>query len=218
VVNYKDTAYPEHAAVLDIERGLENGIRELPWQTDTSVSWKSWGYIDNDTFKSPSEIVHEFIDSVSKNGNLLLNVGPELDGTLPLQAEEVFRGIGRGMNINGEAIYATRPWKIYGEGPTTLASGSFGEKNQKDMAFTPKDIRFTTKGDAIYAILMAWPEQEAKIQALGKNSKNAPARISDVRLLGSDAKLEWHQGPDALTVRMPGEKPDDIAYAVKITL
>jgi len=218
VLNYKRGAYPLHAAVLDIERGLAGAIGELPWQTDTSVSWKSWGYIEGDTFKSPSEIVHEFIDIVSKNGNLLLNVGPKPDGTLPEQAEEVFRGIGRWMNINGEAIYATRPWKIYGEGPTTLASGRLAEKKLKNIQFTPQDIRFTTKADAIYAILMAWPEHEAKIQALGKNSRNAPARISEVRLLGSDAKLEWHQGPDALTVRMPSEKPCDIAYALKITL
>jgi alpha-L-fucosidase len=216
-VTYKNTAYPEHAAVLDIERGLAGGIRELPWQTDTSLSWKSWGYIEGDTFKSPGELVLEFVDIVSKNGNLLLNVGPKPDGTLPAEAEEVFRGIGRWMEVNGEAIYSTRPWRIYGEGPTTLASGSFGEKKLKEMTFTPQDIRFTAKGDVIYAILMAWPEREARIKALGKNSKNAPGRISNVSLLGSDARLKWRQDADALVVEMPGEKPGDIAYALKIT-
>jgi alpha-L-fucosidase len=218
VLTYKHTAYPEHAAVLDIERGMAGGIRELPWQTDTSVSWKSWGYIDDDDFKSPGEIILEFVDIVSKNGNLLLNVGPRPDGTLPKQAEEIFRGVGRWMDMNGEAIYATRPWKIYGEGPTTLASGSFGEKNLKEMKFTAQDIRFTAKGEAIYAILMAWPGRRAAIKALGKNSKTAPDKISNVSLLGSDAKLTWRQGPDALTVNMPAEKPGDIAYTLKITV
>ncbi|HET7213908.1 MAG TPA: alpha-L-fucosidase [Terriglobia bacterium] len=216
VVTYKNTAYPEHAAVLDIERGLAGATRELPWQTDTSVSWKSWGYIEGDTFKRPKELILEFVDIVSKNGNLLLNVGPKPDGTLPAEAEEVFRGIGRWMDVNGEAIYSTRPWKIYGEGATLLPSGSFGEEKLKDMTFTPQDMRFTTKGNVIYAILMAWPEREARIKALGKNSKNAPGRISNVGLLGGDARLKWRQDSDALVVEMPAEKPCDIAYALKI--
>jgi alpha-L-fucosidase len=217
VLTYKLTAYPEHAAVLNIERGIASGIRELPWQTATSVSWNSWGYIEYDSFKSPSEILHELVDIVSKNGNMSLNVGPKPDGTLPQEAVETFRGIGRWLEVNGEAIYATRPWKVYGEGPTTLASGSFAEDKLKGMTFTPEDIRFTTKGDAIYAIFMAWPEREAKIKSLGRNSKNAPARIADVRLSGEDAKLEWHQDPDALTIQTPSNKPCDYAYVFKIS-
>ena len=218
VLTYKLTAYPEHAAVLNIERGLASGIRELPWQTGTSVSWKSWGYIEDDSFKSASLIVHELIDIVSKNGNMSLNVGPRSDGTLPPEAEEIFRSIGHWMSVNGEAIYGTRPWKVFGEGPTTLASGSFGEEKLKALSFTPQDVRFTTKGDAIYAMLMAWPGHEARIKALGTNSKNAPDRISNVSLLGCDARLKWRREPDALVVEMPSEKPCDIAYALKITI
>jgi alpha-L-fucosidase len=217
VLTYKLTAYPEHAAVLNIERGVASEIRPLAWQTGTSISWKSWGYIQDDTFKSPSVIIHEFVDIVSKNGNLSLNVGPKPDGTIPEQAVEVLRAIGRWMDVNGEAIHGTRPWKIYGEGPTNLASGSFGEDNLKEMKFTPMDIRFTAKGDVIYAIFMAWPEHEARIKALGKNSKNAQARIADVSLLGNNAKLEWHQEADALTVQTPSEKPCDYVYVFKIT-
>lgn len=217
VLTYKLKAYPEHAAVLNIERGLAAGIRELPWQTGTSVSWKSWGYIEDDSFKPASLIVHELIDIVSKNGNMSLNVGPKPDGTLPHEAEELFLNIGRWLGVNGEGIYGTRPWKIFGEGPTTLASGSFGEEKLKDLKFMPHDMRFTSKGDVIYAILLEWPEHEAKITTLGKNSKNVPARILNVGLLGSDARLTWRQEPDALIVEMPGERPCDYAYTLKIT-
>jgi len=217
VITYKFKAYPEHAAVLDFERGLAHSVRPLPWQTDTSVSWKSWGYIDNDSFKSPGEIVRELVDIVSKNGNLLLSVGPKADGTLPEEAEEIFHRIGGWMDINGEAIYGTRPWRVYGEGPATLAGGSFSESKVKGMTFTPQDIRFTRKDDAIYAVFLSWPEREAQIKELGRTSKNAPRRISNVSLLGDGSNLQWHQGSDALIVRTPDKRPCDYAYAFKIT-
>ncbi|MGH9440630.1 MAG: alpha-L-fucosidase, partial [Terriglobia bacterium] len=209
-------AYPAHAAVLDIERGLENKIRELPWQTDTSVSWKSWGYIEDDSYKSASEIIPEFVDIVSKNGNLLLNVGPKADGTIPEAAVELFHDIGRWMDMNGEAIYGSRPWKVYGEGPTSIASGSFGEKHAKGLQYKPSDIRFTTKDGAIYAIMLAWPEKQARIQAMGKNAKNLQQQISNVELLGHEGRLTWHQEADALVIDVPGNKPGDYAYTFKV--
>ena len=189
VITYKYKAYPEHAAVLDFERGLAASINPLPWQTDTSVSWKSWGYIENDSFKSPAEIVTELVDIVSKNGNLLLSVGPKADGTLPEEAEEIFRTIGKWMDVNGEAIYGTRPWKVYGEGPATLAGGAFSEDKVKGMSFSSQDIRFTRKDGVIYAIFLAWPEHEAKVTEMGKNSRNAPGRISSVSLLGDGSRF-----------------------------
>jgi alpha-L-fucosidase len=218
VITYKEDAYPEHAAVLDFERGLAASIRLLPWQTDTSVSWKSWGYIDDDRFKSPEEIVRELVDIVSKNGNLLLSVGPKADGTIPEEAEAIYRSIGRWMDVNGDAIYGTRPWKVSGEGPAVLAGGSFSESKAQGMSFTSRDIRFTTKGDAIFAIFLAWPEHEAKIKELGKSSKNAPDRISSVSLLGDQSKLQWHQGTEGLTIMTPDSKPCDYAFAFKITV
>ncbi|HEX7363189.1 MAG TPA: alpha-L-fucosidase [Bryobacteraceae bacterium] len=216
VCNYKYKAYPAHAAVLDIERGLENKIRELPWQTDTSVSWKSWGYIEDDSYKSASEIIPEFVDIVSKNGNLLLNVGPKADGTIPEPAVKLFHEIGQWMDMNGEAIYGSRPWKVFGEGPTSIASGSFGEKHAKGLQYKPSDIRFTTKNGAIYAIMLAWPEKQARIQAMGKNAKNLQQQISNVELLGHEGKLTWHQEADALVIDVPGNKPGDYAYTFKV--
>ncbi|MGH9436120.1 MAG: alpha-L-fucosidase [Terriglobia bacterium] len=218
VCNYKYTAYPPHAAVLDIERGLENKTRELPWQTDTSVSWKSWGYIEDDTYKQPTQIIHEFVDIVSKNGNLLLNVGPKPDGTIPEDAVALFHGIGRWMNVNGEAIFGSRPWKVFGEGPTSLAAGSFGEKKQQEVKFTAQDVRFTAKKDAIYAIALAWPVNELKLASLGSDSGIRADQIAAVHLLGMDQALKWRQSPGVLTVETPGSKTGEIAYTFKITL
>ena len=123
VINYKDYAMQEHSAVLDLERGQLGDIRPLYWQTDTSMSNKSWGYIKDDTFKSPEFVIDQLIDIVSKNGNLLLNIGPRSDGTIPDEVQRVLLDVGAWLNINGEAIYGTRPWRTYGEGPTKVAAG-----------------------------------------------------------------------------------------------
>ena len=128
------------------------------WQTDTSVSNKSWGYIEHDTFKTPAFIVHQLADVVSKNGNLLLNIGPRADGTIPDEVQQVLRAVGGWLKVNGDAIYGTRPWKIYGEGPTKVAAGSFHDT--KTQEYTAEDFRFTTKGNDLYAIEMGWPSEK----------------------------------------------------------
>ena len=169
VINYKEFAMPEKAAVLDVERGQLAGIRSLYWQTDTSVSNRSWGYIQNDTFKSPQFVIHQLVDIVSKNGNLLLNIGPRSDGTIPEEAQQVLREVGVWLKVNGEAIYSTRPWKIYGEGPTKVSEGAFHDTETKP--FTAEDFRFTKKGDVLYAIELGWPaNREAVIHSLGKSA------------------------------------------------
>ena len=166
VINYKDWAIEEHSAVLDLERGQLGDIRPLYWQTDTSISNKSWGYIKNDTFKSPQFVVQQLIDIVSKNGNLLLNIGPKSDGTIPDEVQQVLRDVGSWLAVNGDAIYGTRPWKVYGEGPTQVAAGSFHDTDT--ATYTAEDFRFTTKGNALYAIEMGWPAGgEAVIHSLG---------------------------------------------------
>jgi len=144
----------EHCGGLALERGQLGDIRSLYWQTDTSVSNKSWGYIENDTFKSPQFVVNQLIDIVSKNGNLLMNIGPRSDGTIPEQVQQVL-DVGAWLNVNGEAIYGTRPWRAYGEGPTKVAGGSFHDTDTAN--YTAEDFRFTTKGDTLYVIGLAWP-------------------------------------------------------------
>jgi alpha-L-fucosidase len=214
VVNYKDWAIQEHAAVLDLERGQLSDIRPLYWQTDTSVSNKSWGNIKNDTFKSPQFVVHQLIDIVSKNGNLLLNIGPRSDGTIPEEVQEVLRNVGSWLAVNGEAIYATRPWRIYGEGPTKVAAGSFHDTDT--AAYTAKDFRFTAKGRVLYAIELGWPsEREAVIVSLA--SAVGTEKVKAVDLLGSDATLQVRQLPDGLHIQLPAQSPGKYAYAFRIS-
>jgi alpha-L-fucosidase len=204
----------EHSAVLDLERGQLGDIRPLYWQTDTSVSNKSWGYIKDDTFKSPEFVVHQLIDIVSKNGNLLLNIGPRSDGTIPEEVQQVLLDVGTWLNVNGDAIYGTRPWRTYGEGPTKVAAGSFHDTDTTH--YTAEDFRFTTKDHALYAIGLAWPTTgEAVIRSLAAAVGSQSVR--SVSLLGSDAKPEFQQRPDGLHVQLPAQPPAKFAYVLRLT-
>ena len=214
VINYKDYAMQEHSAVLDVERGQLAELRPLYWQTDTSVSNKSWGYINDDTFKSPEFIVHQLIDIVSKNGNLLLNIGPKSDGTIPEQVQQVLLGVGGWLDVNGEAIYGTRPWRIYGEGPTKAAAGAFHDTDVTN--YTSDDFRFTTKGGALYVIGLSWPGNgEAVVRSLA--SAVGGERVKGVSLLGSGAKVQFDQQGDGLHVKLPGQPPSKYAYVLRLT-
>jgi len=216
VINYKDYAMQEHSAVLDIERGQLGDLHPLYWQTDTSVSNKSWGYIQNDTFKSPQFIIHELVDIVSKNGNLLLNIGPRSDGTIPQEVQQVLLTVGSWLKTNGEAIYGTRPWRIYGEGPTRVTGGSFHDT--ETAAYTAEDFRFTAKGGTLYAIEMDWPVKgEAIIHALAGGAPDSP-KVESVTLLGSDLRLQFHQQPDGLHVQVPSQAPGKYAYVFRVTV
>ena len=214
VINYKDYAMQEHSGVLDIERGQLGDTRSLYWQTDTSVSNKSWGYIKDDTFKSPQFIVDELVDIVSKNGNLLLNIGPKSDGTIPDEVQHVLLDVGTWLNVNGEAIYGTRPWRVYGEGPTKVAAGSFHDT--ETTHYTPEDFRFTTKGDVLYVIGLAWPTNgQAVIHSLAPMT--GTEKVQSIALLGSGARLQFTEQADGLHVQLPSQSPSKYAYALRVT-
>ena len=213
-INYKNQAFPESAAVFDVERGQLAGIRPLFWQTDTSISKNSWGYVKNQDYKTAGEIVGDLIDIASKNGALLLNIGPRPDGTIPEPEERTLREIGQWLAVNGEAIYGTRPWKWFGEGPTEVVAGSFNDTRRPP--FTGQDIRFTTRGNTLYAIALAWPGEQLTIQSLGTTSPQVKGEVTGASLLGHHGKLEWSRNENNLRVRMPAQKPCDYAYAVKI--
>jgi alpha-L-fucosidase len=217
VLNYKGDAFAESAAVLDIERGRLDALRALPWQTDTSVCRRSWGYIQNPDYKEAGEIIDLLVDVVSKNGCLLLNVGPRPDGTIPELQQMLLRRIGGWLKINGEAIHGTRPFRIYGEGPTKIASGRMGEKENRQR-YTAADIRFTRRPHVIYAICLDWPGQTATIRSLGHKTGFMDRRIAQVNLLGHRIPLRWVRRTDRLTVEMPARPPCEAAYVLKIIL
>lgn len=209
VVNTK-FGYGDNIQVFDIERGKSETARSFPWQTDTSVGKKSWGYIEGEENKSPNQIIDDLVDIVSKNGNLLLNIGPRSDGTITEGQQEVLLQIGSWLAVNGEAIYGTRPWKIAGEGNQQGTAGAFTDN--EETQYTAQDIRFTTKGDVLYAISLEWPEKDVNIQSIGNELK-----VASVELLGSTEKPKWKQTNAGLQVKFPNEKPTYYAHALKIT-
>ncbi len=215
IINYKYTAMAPHSGVFDIERGQAQGILPQVWQTDTSVSNKSWGYIQNDTFKTPEFVVQLLADVVSKNGNLLLNIGPRSDGTIPDEVQQVLLSVGGWLKVNGEAIYGTRPWTTFGEGPTQVQSGSFHDTD--NAGYTPQDFRFTTKDGKLYAIQMTCAKgEEATIQSLHSGIAGT-SPVKSVELLGSSAPLTFEQKPDGLHIKLPGDTGCKYASAYRIS-
>jgi alpha-L-fucosidase len=185
------------------------------WLNDDTITWESWSYIENATYKSADRLVDELVDIVSKNGNLLLDIDPRADGTIPEATRERLLEIGKWLKLNGEAIYGTRPWEIFGEGPTKVSEGHFGEKKIKD--FTAEDIRFTKKDNVLYAILLDWPSGSAKIESLKEGQKLWFGPIRTVKMLGINQPLKWKQDSNGLTVEMPAEKPCKYAFVLKIS-
>ena len=214
-INYKHAAYPEGAAVWDIERGQLAGMRTPFWQTDTAVAKNSWGYTAQQKYKDAGAIIDDLVDIVAKNGTLLLNIGPRPDGTIPAEDSAILLEIGDWLATNGAAIYGTRPWQIFGEGPTEVVEGSF--KDTERQPFGGQDIRYTRQGDTLYAILLDWPGSEATLPALGKSADRLTREIGQVTLLGHDGPLLWRREEDALRVALPAQRPCDHAYALKIT-
>jgi alpha-L-fucosidase len=214
VLFYKLNDMADGSATLDMERGGLGDIRPQPWQTDTSLSNGSWGYIEHDTYKSPEVVIHQLADVVSKNGNLLMNVGPRPDGTIPEGAAKTLLAVGTWLKVNGDAIYGTRPWRQFGEGPTKFEAGSFHDTESKP--YTAEDYRFTTKDGALYAIELGWPKDgEAIIHAL--SSGVGTREVASVELLGSTAPLTFQQKPDGLHIHVPAEPVGQYAYAYRIT-
>jgi len=214
-INYKNQAFPEGTAVYDIERGQLAGIRPILWQTDTAISKNSWGYVKNQDYKTAEALVGDLVDIVSKNGVLLLNVGPRSDGTIPEPEQQILLEIGEWLAVNGEAIYGTNTWKVYGEGPTQVSEGSFADT--KRPPFTGEDIRFTTKGEALYVIILAWPGEQVTLKSLRTASPLWDKEISGVSLLGHKGRLERSRDESGLTIRMPDRKPCKHAFVLKIT-
>jgi len=215
VITYKLEAFSQGAAVLNIERGMLDMLRLRPWQTETSVSIKSWGYAENDSYRTARSLLNDLVDIVCKNGNLLLNVGPKADGTIPPEASSVLLEMGGWLKTNGEAIYGSRPWLMYGEGNTRTVEGE--KKEDPNRTFAPSEIRFTTKGTNLYAIGLAYPDDNVTlIKTLYAGTPYLKRRIAAVNLLGSGKPVAWRQTDTGLRVELPERVT--LPYVLRIRL
>jgi alpha-L-fucosidase len=216
VINYKNASFPDGTAVYDIERGNSKATRKYPWQTDTSIGKHSWGYADGEENKSPNEIVDALIDIVSKNGNMLLNIGPKPDGTITQEQQDVLLAIGKWLDVNGEAIYGTRPWKISGEGPTENMDETIQFNEYKFKGYVAKDLRFTTKGEYLYMLALDVPSETINVNSLSLLSGNG--KVKSIELLGSTQKVIWTQKDKTLQIQPSKNYPAEIAVAYRILL
>jgi alpha-L-fucosidase len=210
------------ALVWDVERGVSGAAETIPWQTDTCIG--TWHYdrrvFEQHRYKTAKQVVQMLIDIVSKNGNLMLSVPLRGDGSLDEDEIAIVEGIGRWMSPNGDGIYATRPWKIYGEGPSVTnpaPKNRFGGA-QDVRPYTAEDIRFTTKGDTLFAFVLGWPDSgRVVIKSLAAGSAHYPREIGRVELLGASGALPFTRDDNGLNVTLPRSDPDACAYALKIT-
>ncbi len=210
--------FPRELGLLTFEQGRDRlpGI-ERPWIDDINIADRAWGYVEGQTYRSASYVITALVDSVSRGGGVFLSLAPRADGSLPEAQVSTLRGVGDWMQVNGEAVFGTRPWRIQAEGDT--------KKVWPDKLRTPwefyncdaSDIRFTHKGDSLYAIALGWPEGgRLDIAALGDRTYLGEGPIGSVRLLGVDKPLSWTRDQAGLHVALPAEKPHDHAYAFKI--
>jgi alpha-L-fucosidase len=214
-INFKLDAFPEGAAVLDVERGQLAGINRRLWQADTSVGTSSWGFVTNHRYKTATWLLCDLVDIVSKNGVLLLNIGPRSDGTIPEPERAILLEIGDWLREHGEAIYGTRPWKVFGEGPTDVKGGQFTDTARGD--YTGSDVRYTTRDTALYAIVMAPPEdQRVVLNSLAPSAGLLDGPVSSVRLVGRNSELDWSLGPAGLEVALPGRPVEAGPFALRI--
>lgn len=206
--------------VWDIERGQSNNIEPLPWQTDTCIG--DWHYdreiFEKKGYKSAKMVIQMLADIVSKNGNLLLNIPLRGNGAIDEEERRIVEEIGEWMAANGESIYGTRPWKIFGEGPAldhTAPLSAQGFNEGKGKPYTAADIRFVTKGDALYATVMECPENgKVLIKALAAGSPYYPGTIGKVSLPGNDASLPFTRNAEGLAVELPGK----LSYAIPLKI
>lgn len=212
-INYKHEAFPPAVATFDVERGALTDISPVYWQTDTAIGKRSWGYTTDNEYKSTRQIICDLIDIVSKNGNLLINIGPKADGTITDEETSVLLNLGQWLSTNGEGIYGTTFWKQFGEGTVNAEAGFF--KDGEEKAFTSEDFRFTYKDGYLYAFQMR-PDKEAVIKCLRKKTSHN-FLIESVELLGY-GKVSYERDERALKILCDYEFDTDLPLCYKIEI
>lgn len=216
----------KNALVWDVEKGVPDQIQEKPWQTCTCLgSWHyNQSYYDRDRYKSAKTVVHMLVDIISKNGNLLLSVPQRGDGSIDDKERKILEDIASWMAINGEGVYGTRPWKIFGEGPVAEASNPLqaqGFNEGRHAPYTAADIRFVVKGDVLYAHVLALPEEnKVVIKSLSEGNPLMKKEITSVTLVGSEHTLTFTRNSEGLQIELPVEDiemPNEISLLFKIS-
>jgi len=190
--------------VEDVERGVKDTVSQYPWQTDTSIG--DWYYRTNQKYKTSTEVIQMLVDIVSKNGNLLINVVQTPEGDLEPDMLKILEEIGIWTSANGEGIYGSRPWKIYGEKPADKPEKKLGRFDE-NFGYSSKDIRFTTKGNILYAYCLGKPESDIMIKSLAKSRKSGDKPVASITMVGSKEKISWKQTAVVLVIKKPGTMP-----------
>ena len=214
-INYKREAFPPGVATFDVERGALTDISPVPWQTCTAIGKDSWGYTSSNEFKNSRQIICDLIDIVSKNGRMLLNVGPKADGTITPEETQVLKDLGTWMQVNGEGIRGTTPWKWFGEGSVNAQSGFFMDGDEK--AFTSEDFRFTYKAGSIYAFQLRPDGRDVNIRTLAARGMYDFC-LERVELLGCEAAIGAKRTGDGLHISLPQGISTQFPLCFKITL
>lgn len=219
VICYKHDAFMFGTAVPDVERGQFAEMKAYTWQADTAAAYNSWCYTENNIFKSSTELIQDLVDIVSKNGNLILNIGPKADGTITAEDERILTEIGDWLSINGEAIYDSSVWRIYGEGPEKIVEGQFSDCIKKN--FTSEDFRFTTAHGNLYAIAMKAEKKGVyRIKSLGIRDFSKKADfggiIEDVSVLGYNGKVSFQRTEEGLNICTDAYSDKPLTFKIRL--
>jgi alpha-L-fucosidase len=218
VIIRKQDDLPLDFSLNDLEKSRMNKMSEQSWMTDETVSYGSWCYTENLRIKPTKDLIHVLVDIVSKNGVLMLNISPMANGTIPDDQRNVLTEMGEWLNVNGEAIYGTRPWITFGEGPTKEPDGHFKNHNAfSKLVYSNKDMRYTSKGSSVYATFFGWPDGKTVVlETFAKDVMSGNLKVNKVSMLGYEGELKWELNDNGLEITMPDQVVSDKAIVFKL--